>query len=146
MATLANSSRVAMGEWLGGMDWDYWATLTTRRELTLKSARRAAMGFEKFLSKAGNTQIFFAVEPFDIKEGYHLHALMKLPTNLSYRNIVEVWQHVSGNKKKRKGKEWNAIKLEKYNPKLGAGHYLSKYITKELSDYDMIGSKIKYKY
>lgn len=104
------------------------------------------MGFEKFLSKAGNTQIFFAVEPFDIKEGYHLHALMKLPTNLSYRNIVEVWQHVSGNKKKRKGKEWNAIKLEKYNPKLGAGHYLSKYITKELSDYDMIGSKIKHKY
>ena len=145
-AVLKVKAQQELGDWLSSFDWDFWATLTTRKELTLPSARRAVMGFNKFLERAGYTRIFFAIEQFDLKEGYHLHALLKLPDVLSYRNIIETWQHVTGNKKKHKGKKWNAINLQKYNPKLGASHYLAKYITKELSDYDFIGSKFKNKF
>lgn len=167
------------GTWLKTFDWSHWATLTTNYELTLKSARRIAVGLHKEFSRAGDSKIFFAAEPYDLKEGYHLHCLIKIPDILNTRNIVETYQHVSGNRQLKRtpkankelekvfdsnnkqisqgldsggfqvfqGKNmWNRIQLEKYNPKLGAGHYLAKYITKDLSDYDFFTSNSKHKF
>lgn len=164
------------GNWLTNFHWSHWATLTTRYELTLPSARRIGEGLFKELSKAGDSSIFFAAEPFDCKEGYHLHALINVPPNLSFRNIIQLYQHVSGNKNFRnsrkgsyqcekifdsnnreinqfgivgnnvvssRGSTWNRIELENYNPKLGATHYIAKYITKDLSDYELLTTTIK---
>ena len=132
-------SQKAYGEWLSSYeDWTYWATLTTRYELTLKSSRRIAVKFFKELDRAGNTRMFFASEPFDLKEGFHLHALIKVSDILSFKNIIDTYQVCSGNKHVEKEK-WNRVQLEKYNPKLGAGYYVGKYISKDLSDYDMFG-------
>lgn len=127
------------GDWLSSyQDWTYWATLTTRYELTLKSSRRIAVKFYKELERAGNSRMFFAAEPFDVKEGFHLHALIKVSDMLNFKNIIDAYQVTSGNKHLKKEK-WNRIQLEKYDPKLGAGHYIGKYISKELSDYDIFG-------
>jgi len=126
------------GEWLGNYEWSYWTTLTTRYELTLPSARRLAEGYYKHLSKAGGCTMFWAAEPFDCKDGYHLHALLRVPDILPYNFLVNTYQFVCGNKEASKD-EWHRIQLMKYNKKLGASYYCGKYITKNLSDYDFFG-------
>lgn len=129
------------GQWLSAYDdWTHWITLTTRYELTLKSARRIAVGFHKELMRAGPCRIFFAAEPFDVKEGFHLHVLGKIPNILNTKCIAQTYQGVSGNKDLKKEK-WNRISLEPYNGKLGAGYYIGKYISKQLSDYDIFENK-----
>jgi hypothetical protein len=136
--------RNAYAEWLNEFKWTYWATFTTVYKLTMPSARRAMEGMFKEISKAGKVTIFYVIEPFDLKEGYHLHALVALEGNLKYNHIINLWQYLSGNKKLKKGKTaegksiWNRTDLQKYNPKLGARHYVGKYMTKAMCDYDIL--------
>lgn len=130
--------QTSYGKWLGQYDWTYWTTMTTRYELSLPSARRIAEGYYKHLSKAGGCRMFFAVEPFDCRNGYHLHALIKVPDVLPYNFMVNTYQFVCGNKDHSKA-DWHRIQLMKYNDKRGASYYLGKYITKTLSDYDFLG-------
>jgi hypothetical protein len=138
MTKLQRKNQSAYGDWLKGYDWTYWATLTTKYSLTLPSARRIADGFYKHIAKAGFSTMFWAAEPFDTREGYHLHALIRVSDLLPYSFIVNTYQTVTGNKDLSR-KNWNRIQLMRYNPKLGAGHYCAKYITKELADYDFYG-------
>lgn len=134
--------RNSYAEWLDTFDWSYWATLTTRYKLTMPSARRAMNGMFDQLSKAGKVSIFYVCEPFDLKEGYHIHALIGLNGNLKYQHIIQTWQHVSGNKRKAKEGDtqstWNRVDLQTYQPKLGARHYVGKYMTKNACDYDIL--------
>jgi hypothetical protein len=121
------------GNWLSGTEWTHFMTGTTRNEMTMNSARRQAEGYHKWLSMGGDTTMFFAAEPFDVREGYHIHALVKLPELLDYKDAVLMWQKVTGAKKKS---EWNRIELKAYDNRKGASYYCGKYITKNLSDYD----------
>jgi len=121
------------GEWLSTHSWTHFMTGTTRKEMTMNSARRQAEGFHKYLSMGGDSTMFFAAEPFDVKIGYHIHALVKLPPQLLFTDAVLMWQKVTGCTKK---KDWNRIELLPYNSELGASYYCGKYITKNLSDYD----------
>lgn len=134
--------RNAYADWIGQYDWTYWATFTTRYKLTMPSARKAVEGMYKQLSKAGNVRIFFVCEPFDLREGYHIHALMQVQGNLKYQHILQTWQHVSGNKRKPKDNEepstWNRVELERYDKRKGARHYVGKYMTKNACDYDLL--------
>lgn len=108
----------------------------------MPSARRAMEGMYKEIAKGGAAAIFFAVEPFDLKEGYHVHALIQAPKGYQYKHVLQVWQHVSGNKRKSKNEgeasTWNRVDLQTYKPKLGARHYVGKYIMKEGCDYDIL--------
>jgi len=137
--------QVEYAKWLDTMKWTYWTTLTTRYKLTMKSARRMMEGMQKELQKGGEAQIFFAIEPFDIKEGYHIHALILAPKVYKYKHIIQLFQHVSGNKVNRKNNDgestWNRCEVEKYYKSKGANYYCAKYITKELSDYNLLTSK-----
>lgn len=139
MAKLKEKSHLAYGQWLKDYDWSFWATMTTKYELTLPSARRAAEGFYKQVGKAGDFRMFWCAEPFDVRDGYHLHALIHVSDLLPYKFLVDAYQVVTGNKELSKDR-WNRIQLRKYNPKLGAGYYVSKYITKNLADYDFYAS------
>lgn len=152
-----NSNNSVYGEWLSEYKWTMWTTLTTRYTLTQNSARRIVERFYRELSRAGNTQIFFATEPHDIKEGYHLHALINSPDLLTYKNVIDTYQEITnGGKEKEEHTlptgetiirtKWNRIQIEKYNPKLGATHYLSKYITKKMSDYDILTNQFSRKH
>jgi hypothetical protein len=123
------------GKWLSGENWTHWTTLTTKKEMTINSARRQAEGFHKILNLAGDAKIFFAAEPFDTKEGHHLHALLQLPEQLKYTDIHKAWQYVSGSKTRANN---NRIQIEEYNSQKGATFYIGKYITKYLCDYDLL--------
>lgn len=90
--------------------------------------------------------MFWAAEPFDIKEGHHLHAVIRMSDVHSFQKIIGTWQVISGNKTMEKGDKWNRVQIEQYDKKLGAGHYISKYITKELADYDFYSNKTLTRY
>lgn len=126
-----------MGAWLSSQEWSYYATFTTGYELTVSSARRAMHRIHDNLDRIAPCQMFWAAEPFDVKEGYHTHALLKVNEGMSYKSIIDLWQKVS---KGGKNNRWNRIDVQSYDKEKGAGYYLGKYITKRLSDYDFFSA------
>lgn len=123
-----------MGSWLKGYDWTHWVTFTTPYEMTMKSARRAMHRVHNNFDTQGPCTMFWAAEPFDVKDGYHTHALLKVHSQMSFKTIFDLWQKASGGKKGN----YSRIDIQEYKKELGAGHYVSKYITKQLSDYDFL--------
>lgn len=135
----------AYADFLSRFDWTFFCTFTTPYTLTLKSARRMMEKYHKDVKMAGGTQLFWVAEPFDVKEGYHTHALMKVPEAWQFKNLVDLWQVAAGTKGKVKtdenGKQSKVharIELKRYNPRLGARHYVGKYLMKTGADYDFL--------
>jgi len=128
----------AFSEWLQPINWNYWATPTTGYAMSLPSARRSMHRLHDALDSFSPCEIFWVAEPFDCKEGFHTHALIK--SDLNYEGVINTWQRVSGNTKFQKGTKWNRIQLDEYDAELGASGYVGKYITKKLSDYDYLTS------
>jgi hypothetical protein len=122
-----------MSEFIDKMEWNYFATLTTSYEQTMKSARRCVERFHEKLNNSGSTTLFFAAEPYDVKDGYHVHALIK--TDIDFQNIVECYQVTSGG---HKVGIHQRINLQKFRQGEGAAMYCAKYITKRLSDWDIL--------
>lgn len=125
-------------DWIETLAWDFWCTGTTSYALSTAGARRLISRFQSVTARTLGTnadvEIFWVAEPFDLKEGHHLHWLMRVtPDVLRYQDYYQIWQAVSS---KRMG--WHRIQMEKFRPKIGAGGYCSKYIMKAHSDYDII--------
>ena len=123
------------GDWLKQYDWQYFGTFTTGYEMTIRTARRSMQRFYDETSKAGKTRMFWVAEEFELKDGFHTHALITVPDCLQYKNLIDIWQKVSGGKNKG---FWNRIDLQKYDKRRGAGYYVGKYVTKKLTDYDLL--------
>jgi hypothetical protein len=132
--TFKPAQKNEFGNWLSNENWTHYATFTTGYELTLNSARRAMHRIHDNLDKMMPCTMFWAAEPFDVKTGYHTHALISTHEHLSYKALHEMWQKVCGNG--RKGNQ--RLDISKFDPQRNAGYYLSKYITKRLSDYDYL--------
>jgi len=137
--TKSDPLKQAWGSWLDGREWQLWTTLTTGRELTLPGSRRAINKLAGYLKQHHYpAEIFWAAEPFDLKEGYHLHSLVRF-TDLTvmddnkqaYGNLINGWRQITGDKSAR-------IYSERYQPDKGANYYLAKYMQKNRSDYDYI--------
>lgn len=113
------------------LDFDYFSTFTTRRPISLNSTRRIAENVEKFIDAGNDGSIFWAAEPFDVREGYHFHALMKCKAH-----PIEIfnWYYP------RYGRCQIILNTDPMK-KRAASYYLSKYCTKHLSDYDWKFSK-----
>jgi len=134
MTNIVVSSHYA--DFLDQFAWSHFCTFTTRYELTLQSARRLMGNFHGNVKKAGRTPFFWVAEKFEVKDGFHTHALLKVPDAWRFQNIVDIWQKVS--RGARSGSKCNYAKLLKYEKDKGATHYVGKYITKELADYDFL--------
>jgi len=141
--------------WLAAQPWTFFCTGTTRYQLTQKSARRLAERFYKAVMNQGESvNMFWASEPFDVKEGHHIHFLMYIksfvPDNALFDTLVNLWQWTTGNKTlfiyagtnriEWQKHTWNAINLRSYDNKRGAAGYTAKYMNKTRADYDYINS------
>ena len=138
------------GGFINSLDWHYYCTFTTGYEMTLKSARRSMERFHKILSKnTGNIRFFWVAEPFDVKEGFHTHALLyfdntQLNDYSSGKNsngfsaIKKAWEIAAGGKYNAKGKNGIRGRYVRYKANKGAAHYLGKYLSKSMSDYDLL--------
>jgi hypothetical protein len=141
---LHNIARNELGNFLDTQHWDLWCTFTTLHELTLSGARRAIIRFTNNLHTSKNLPItiFWASEKFDLKDGFHMHGLIRFNnvnewkgnTREKFKEVVNTWQVVNNTKLAR-------FKGERFDKGRGAGSYLTKYITKEITDYDLMNSQ-----
>jgi hypothetical protein len=113
--------------YLKEIPWTQFATFTTSKPITLRSARRL---MEKVGSRVlrPDEKLFWCAEPFQlgVREGsYHVHALLE--TRHSAKQ-VEDWY----------SKKYGRADVRRYDPKQGAVGYVSKYMTKSVHDYDLL--------
>jgi hypothetical protein len=139
-----NNISNAYAQFLNAQDWDYYLTLTTRYPMSIKSSRRAAERlFSRIEERHGGSKFFWAAEPFDSRESYHLHGLILFnnrnigESNAAFHIIKDAWRIVS---KGGVGIESNYTICRRYVKDLGAHHYVGKYIQKRHSDYDLLFS------
>jgi hypothetical protein len=151
-------------EWskfLESKPWQFFATFTTKRPMTEKSARRSIELFCELLSRELHIsnmkgshsysekpfEIFWVTEPFTKgKEGVHLHALISLPEywrsrqmeRLAFEVMLYLWQKVTGGRKTKSNIDdtlWNRVQIQSYRGE-SACKYTTKYLTKHLVDWD----------
>lgn len=130
--------RNEMAKWVNHFNWDIWMTGTFQPEksyLDTIRTKRAFNRFIEFLSKKynrHNIEYFLAVERFKHGNFTHCHSLLNNLDGLSHQQIGGAWRHLYG-----------LEKTEQYDPKKGANFYLTKYITNELCDWDLVVNKTK---
>lgn len=137
MITKSTNLRVnaknGLANWLNNQEWNLWTTLSTGYELTLPGTRRAMIRFHDKVSKTNPCQVFWAAEKFDVKDGFHLHTLWKFQNEIhnreTYCQFVNDWRTIC------KTNSAN-VYSKTYKMEMGAHKYISKYITKQITDYD----------
>lgn len=133
-----------MGEWLGTLaPWDVFGTWTFARIVSAPGAMICAKKYFKWVEKVAEQPIygFYAAERGGNGGLIHLHGLLgnvkhlaiycgtRLPTGVFGKKccMVHSWHH-------------GIARVLPYNPALGANHYVSKYIVKDLAEWDLHGS------
>lgn len=139
--------RDAWGQWLSdSWDWDWWVTLTFDPVTLDKggkfapgSATHTQVGWQRSssswdrwlerqvapvrLSQERQPFWFRGREPNPNRRGTHFHALVGNVRGLSRRAAFTDWFTHHG-----------VARIEPYDPRRGAGFYVTKYVVKELGD------------
>lgn len=126
--------RQALSDWVSDRPWDWYATLTFRREVRNTSIAKRNFGrFTSWLGKVYEVdpKYFLAVERFRDGWGTHLHALLWVggPNMLGQAPLIRpAWEWWF--------RKYGMARIMVYDSGLGASYYLSKYLTKDLCDWD----------
>lgn len=113
--------------YLKSITWTQYATFTTSRPMTLKSARRLIERVAQRVLRS-DEKLFWCAEPFSlgVREGsYHVHALIE--TRHSAKQI-EDWY----------SKHYGRADVRRYDRRRGAAGYVAKYMAKSVHDYDLL--------
>jgi hypothetical protein len=118
--------RECYGEWLEGWPWDHYTTLTFGIKSGPDFARRAFGRWTRCLEREAGLPVFWFVgfEDGRLLGRLHLHALVGNTGGLNDRWMAEAWTP-------------GFSRIVRYQPQLGAAYYVTKYVTKELLDYDV---------
>lgn len=158
MSNIRQTDLTSYADWINSQDWHFFCTFTTGYELTMKSARRLMDRthdhWKKYLNEC---TLFWVAEPFEVRDGYHTHGILRVPPNLittkgtlqsfHHKNLIDIYQQMCGAlvTKNSKGKltfdSWHRIELAKFDNRKNAGAYATKYITKSQygkTDYDLL--------
>lgn len=130
------------GDWLDSLQydelgelarpWTYWGTLTRADPLTARGWRRAVEGH---IERVRPSHAFWGVESGRVNGRLHAHILYgyNLEDDL-YGGVVpadKIWDDWY----RRHGR----AHVDAFEQERGAAHYVSKYVTKDLGDYDLQG-------
>lgn len=109
---------------------NYFATFTTRYELTQLSARRM---IEAYANKfKNNIFLFWTTEPYADKSGVHLHSLIRFNHPNQFEILKDNWQKVS-----KGGERYNRVHLSLLDKDRSyALNYCTKYMKKYANKYD----------
>ena len=124
--------RDTLAEWVDQFDWQFWFTGTFKPDQSYRDTIKTKRAFNRFIDKIGkeydkhNIEYFLAVERFKSGDFTHCHALINGLDGLRYKQIGETWRGLFGREK-----------VEGYQKDKGANFYLTKYVTKELCDWDL---------
>lgn len=108
---------------LEGIDWTHFATLTTRYVISLDQIRRLMTQHSRRWCCYDDQRMFWVAESFRDRGGYHAHCLLK--SHLWATDLWKYWVH-----------RYGRARVEIFNPNIGASGYVTKYVTKEIADYD----------
>ena len=151
-----------MGNWLGELaPWDAYATWTFSRIVTAHGAMFWAKRHIAWLEQAAAQHVYgFVAAEHGASGGLiHLHALLGNVKHMQmYCGEKKPSSFGPGNpgvtfKGKKSGKEWARLhkcclvhawpcgyaNVFPYNAALGAKHYVAKYITKDLAEWELFG-------
>lgn len=123
--TTKNQLNQEYAEFLDSIPWDYFCTFTTPYELTLKSARRLSNRIARTINIPRAGKMFWGAEKFECKDGYHLHALINSPVP---KHVLWEWYF----------EKYGRNSITNYDSGKSGSYYVTKYISKELSDWDII--------
>lgn len=123
--------RVQLCEFLNMRHWDKFVTITFRPELQTKDMFTASRRFKRFLERlkalgvTKGTDFFVAFERH--QTGFlHIHCLLN---GVSCVYDSDMWQLLFD--------MYGRARVEIFQRELGAEHYLTKYVTKEIHGWDM---------
>lgn len=138
---MKNEQQIAMANFLDNkayFNWKFYCTGTTRYTLSFKLAEKIMENYYNELKELDNNiprpKIFFAAEPYDLKEGCHIHYLVECGNSITKKNLHDIWQKVANNKTKQ-----HKTSISNYEYGKGGAFYLSKYICKPNAEYNFIG-------
>jgi len=135
VANILTPYQRAFSDWLSKYKFKTFATFTTKQPLTLPGARRMAGNFGHYIQAGKEADMFWAAEPFDTREGYHFHALLN--TTISNPELKHYWETE---------KRFGYGSFLEIHRKLGKENqiecYCSKYITKNLADFDLYSAPL----
>ena len=116
----------AMGNWLGGMPWDIFSTITYRYDIKAKQNYRIMKGLERYLEKLKKPfNLFWVTEYTNYDYNTHNHLLVKGDI------IRDINSHLMS-----KGLIGKHVKHEPYRE--GANMYVAKYICDDKVNYNLI--------
>lgn len=118
--------RQAWGEWLERFPWDHYVTLTFKDKSGPDLARRSFDRWIRRLEQEAKLPLLWFVghENGRLLGRLHLHALVGNTREVSPAVMEKLWTP-----------GWSRIMP--YQPTLGAAYYVTKYVTKEMLDYDV---------
>ena len=126
----------AYGEWLSLYEWDWWTTLTFAQErrsngAAFRALNRWIRGIDLDLWRQPHTAPYwFAATEMGAQTGrLHLHTLLGNVGNLARSFAWKQWF-----------KQYGRASILPYDPRRGAGYYIAKYVSKDLSDYEVGGA------
>ena len=141
-----------VGDWLTGLSsWDVWLTVTSREPRSLPAWRR---GLTRYIDKVEATSSFWGVEHGSRHGRLHAHALLGWDAKEA-QQLGPEWSGILGWEEDREPGRGNDLVMpsirelwrlaytrfgrshvDRYDPNQGAGHYVSKYVSKQLTDWD----------
>jgi len=131
---------VEYGDFLGQTNWTFYCTLSTQNPLSVKSAQRYIERTHEQLQtnyKLTN-QMYWVVEPFDSKFGFHLHCLVKFDIEEPHKykkELNKAWQIVT---KGSYGRKYNWTSILPYDANLGGRYYVVKWIGRNDVEYGFL--------
>jgi len=113
--------------------WHYWSTLTFREERSGKAIRRAVEGH---LARCSVSRSFWGVEAGKVSGRLHAHALYHFDRQIppQAEAIWDDWWTIDGAR--------GRAHVDQFDQEKGATHYVSKYVSKDLADYDLQGTNL----
>ena len=128
-AALALESRAksAFGEWLSRFPWDWYVTLTFKKDPTFYQAEKAWEGWINGLRLTLKAQerpmpYYVRVTEYQKRGVPHFHALIGGVSGIRRLLFKDLWE-LHG-----------FARVLPYNPRLGAGYYLGKYLAKDAGE------------
>jgi hypothetical protein len=117
--------RQELVKWLSTFSWTFFVTLSFRRPITGGTSFKH---FKRLLWYVANknkvdVRAFAGVEWYHDREGKHIHALIGYDGENTFRSYHEWWYE-----------HYGLDRWEVYDPRRGAGYYVTKYILKEDND------------
>lgn len=144
----ASDMKDALAGFLDKISFDYFCTFTTRKPVSLYATRRIAEKVCARVEAGTASSVFWAAEEFDVRDGFHFHALMKMPEldQMKNKNSTGQVTYLDSSSKFLKMDlfDWYFKKygrcqiIDNREPdrQVAASYYISKYVTKKITDYD----------